>query len=193
METDRLAPAFTICLYHGKDKWKGPKSLKEMMDFGEDETLWEHFFKDYGVHMLCLNEVEDFSAFQSPLKELLAFLACREDKAKLKRILQENPAYSEMDEETAQVMKVFTGVNHMKAEKKVINEEVRYDMCKGLRDWAEEERENGMQKGIQKGIEALIETCCELGLSKEDVLSRIILKFDLEKNRAEEYLIKFWK
>ena len=36
-ESDRLAPAFTACLYLGTEPWTGPKNLKEMMNFGEDE------------------------------------------------------------------------------------------------------------------------------------------------------------
>lgn len=116
-------------------------------------------------------------------------MACREDKEKLKNLLLTDPAYTEIDEETAQVMNTFTGVKYMKAEKKIVNEEVRYDMCKGLRDWANEERE----KGIEKGIQALIETCSELGISSEAVLSSVMTKFQLEKSTAEEYLLKFWK
>lgn len=26
----------TVCLYHGKKAWDGPRSLKDMMDFGSD-------------------------------------------------------------------------------------------------------------------------------------------------------------
>lgn len=30
---DRIAPVYTICLYHGTETWDGPRSLKDMMDF----------------------------------------------------------------------------------------------------------------------------------------------------------------
>ena len=35
-KTDRFAPVYTVCLYHGKEAWDGPRSLKDMMDFGSD-------------------------------------------------------------------------------------------------------------------------------------------------------------
>lgn len=30
---DRLAPVYTLCLYHGEDPWDGPLTLKDMMRF----------------------------------------------------------------------------------------------------------------------------------------------------------------
>ena len=33
-KTDRLVPVYTICVYYGEDIWDGPRSLKDMMDFG---------------------------------------------------------------------------------------------------------------------------------------------------------------
>ena len=30
---ERLAPVYTICLYHGQEKWDGPRGLKDMVDF----------------------------------------------------------------------------------------------------------------------------------------------------------------
>lgn len=35
-KTDRLTPVYTLCVYHGEDEWDGPRSLKDMMDFGTD-------------------------------------------------------------------------------------------------------------------------------------------------------------
>ena len=41
---DRLAPVYTLCLYHGEESWDGPRSLKDMMDFGEDGGWNEPLF-----------------------------------------------------------------------------------------------------------------------------------------------------
>ena len=41
LKSDRLTPTYTLCLYHGKEIWDGPRSLKDMMDFGEDKEIWE--------------------------------------------------------------------------------------------------------------------------------------------------------
>lgn len=51
----------------------------------------------------------------------------------------------------------------------------------------------GVERGVAQGVKALVETCKELGLSKEDTLARTENKFDLKNEDAEEYLLKYWK
>ena len=52
--------------------------------------------------------------------------------------------------------------------------------------------EIGIKKGTEDGIRVLIETCKEFGLSYEDTISKIELKFELTKDVAEEYAKKYW-
>lgn len=55
-KTDRFAPVYTVCLYHGKEVWDGPRSLRDMMDFGLEAPaqtggvrgLPEHICRDCG-------------------------------------------------------------------------------------------------------------------------------------------------
>lgn len=149
IETDRLAPAFTLCLYHGEDKWRGPRSLKDMMDFGEDKELWEQVFSDYQMKLICLNEMDDFSQFHSSLKQLFQLLAFRKDKKKLKELLEEDASYQDMDEETADVVSTLMGVEKEMAKKD--NGEDGYNMCTAIREMLEESRLEGRQEGRQEG------------------------------------------
>lgn len=50
----------------------------------------------------------------------------------------------------------------------------------------------GKEMGMELGIKALIETCIELGGSKEDTLIRLEEKFSLTENDASEFLNKYW-
>lgn len=55
----------------------------------------------------------------------------------------------------------------------------------------------GISKGISKGIEegfqkGLIETCKELGVSRDITISKLITKFSLTETAAEELLSKYW-
>lgn len=34
---DRMTPVYTLCLYHGEERWDGPRSLADMMDFAEEK------------------------------------------------------------------------------------------------------------------------------------------------------------
>lgn len=49
---DRLAPVYTICLYHGEEPWDGPYALRDMVDFGEDRDGMGKFFADYPLRLL---------------------------------------------------------------------------------------------------------------------------------------------
>ena len=153
--TDRLAPAFTVCIYTGKEKWTGPRSLKDMMDFGEDGELWEQLFSDYQMKLICINELEDFSRFESPLKELFMAIACRQDKKKLKKLIAENKSYQNMDSEIAEVMGVMVGMKmpvvKQKEEGKGVN------MCEALRGMLEDSRVEGKEEGDALRLISLVQ------------------------------------
>lgn len=51
----------------------------------------------------------------------------------------------------------------------------------------------GINKGIHQGIIAIIETCRDLNVSKQDTQNRIIDKFNLSKEKADEYMNQYWK
>lgn len=63
----------------------------------------------------------------------------------------------------------------------------------GINKGVEIGREQGVEVGRKKGIQAVIETCMELKVSKENTLEKIAIKFDLTKDKAQEYMEKYWK
>ena len=54
LKSDRIIPVYTICLYHGQEPWDGPRSLQDMMDFGEDSDQWRELFADYRFRLVCM-------------------------------------------------------------------------------------------------------------------------------------------
>ncbi len=56
----------------------------------------------------------------------------------------------------------------------------------------QEGMEKGLQKGLQTGIQALVSTCMEFQVSRSDTRSRLMEKFELSEEAAEEYLAKYW-
>ena len=120
---ERFAPVYTLCLYHGTQPWDGPRSLKDMMDFGESRPgqpesggvrEWEECFADYPLHLVCVNEPLDCSGFRTSLRDLFTILPCRRDKKRLMELLASDPAYQSMDKETAQTLGVLMGINKFK-------------------------------------------------------------------------------
>lgn len=45
----------------------------------------------------------------------------------------------------------------------------------------------------EQGIRMLIETCQEVGVPREETLKKLHEKYDLDINRAKEYLQEYWK
>ena len=154
---ERFAPVYTLCLYHGAEDWDGPRSLKDMMDFGEDsqgrrdEEAWRDCFADYPMRLVCANELADCSGFRTSLRELFAILFCRRDKERLKELLEKNPAYRRMDEETARTIGVLMGIKNFGENEERFKTEEGYDMCQAIREMMEDSRQEGIAEGETRG------------------------------------------
>ncbi|MCI9336307.1 MAG: hypothetical protein HFH93_02015 [Lachnospiraceae bacterium] len=150
---ERFAPVYTLCLYHGTEPWDGPRSLKDMMDFGESRPgqpessgtrEWEECFADYPLHLVCVNESLDCSGFRTSLRDLFTILPCRRDKKRLMELLSGDPAYQSMDKETAQTLGVLMGINKFNGNEETYKTEGgNYNMCQAIRELMEDSRLEG--------------------------------------------------
>ena len=153
---DRLAPVYTLCLYHGEVKWDGPLCLADMMDFGTEPLERQLPFADYPMKLYSIHEEEDFEKFHTDLKEVFQALGCRDDRQKLENLIQENAAYRSLTLDTIEVMAVLLDFpeleEYMEFYLKIDeNGEERYDMCKALADLRAEERNIGQYIGQEIG------------------------------------------
>ena len=156
-------------MYHGEEPWDGPRTLKDMMNFGEKDTTIEELFADYPLHLYCINEETDFSVFQTELRELFMALANRRNKNNLRKILSEEENYRHLHADTVEALSVLLNAPKI---------------------W--EERNRYMQEGREEGIKAFIEVCKELGASKEVTSSKLMQKYGLTKEAAYEKVEKKW-
>lgn len=64
-----------------------------------------------------------------------------------------------------------------------------------MQEWEEKVylKAEGKAEGLKQGIKVLIQTCRELGVSRENTVIRVKEKFDLQEKDAEEYLAEYWK
>lgn len=167
---DRLAPVYTVCLYHGEDEWDGPVKLSEMMDFGEDEDGMSSKFADYPMRLYSLNEQENFDQFHTDLKEVFWAFSCRKDREKLRELVQENEAYLQMPEDAVEVMAKLLNWKELDENKaKYMNRDEegreRYNMCQALMELKEE----GLQEGIQEGTKRVIINMINKGFEEADI------------------------
>ena len=75
-------------------------------------------------------------------------LACRQDKTKLRQLMESNSAYHKLDIETAEVIGVMTGMEKEIAKRKKGDE---VNMCEALRGLLEDSRAEGVTAGIIEG------------------------------------------
>lgn len=193
--SDRLIPIYTLCLYHGEEPWDGPRSLKDMMDFGEDEDGMSRFFADYPLHLLCVNEENDFSMYHTELRQLFQAMQFRKDKKGLLHLLETNEEYQHMDLDTLEAMSVLLDVPQVWEDREKYvscDEKEEGNMCQAIREIQEDARNEGLAQGIEQGIRALIETFGEMGLSREDALNKVKTKFFLPEEAALGYVEKHW-
>ena len=182
-QTDRLMPIYTICLYHGAEKWDGPRSLQDMMCFGDSDDRFRQTFNDYPFHLYCLNEADDLEQFHTEVGVLFRVLQFRKDRKGLKQLLQNNVEYRQVDTETLEAMAVLLDMPSIWAERDrymIQNEDDReeYDMCLAVREWAEEERnigrKEGRKEGHRQGAEdkafSVVKNLLSRGFSEEEIM-----------------------
>ncbi|MBQ7954126.1 MAG: Rpn family recombination-promoting nuclease/putative transposase [Lachnospiraceae bacterium] len=181
-KTDRLTPVYTLCLYHGAAEWDGPRSLKDMMEFGDDADGMSKYFADYPMNLFCLNEKEEFSEFKTELKSVFDIMKLRNDKKKLKSEVTTKNQYQNMDLDTLEVVSVMLDAPWMWEErKKYMYKEEKVNMCQALQEWAEEERSIGIAAGKAEGkAESVLELLSDFGEVPEDLRQTILGQKDLE-------------
>ena len=183
---DRLAPAFTVCLYLGEEPWAGPRCLKDMMKF-DDEARWEKLFSDYRINLICVNEIEDFSKYHTSLKLLLMLLANRKSKKKMKKMMEENQDLKKVDKETARAAGMLLGINAA-IEKSLEQEGNEIDMCTAMKEWLMEERSEGKAEG--KAEERSLFSKLTLKLNEDGRLNDLV-KAALDSEYQQELLREY--
>ena len=99
-----------------------------------------------------------------------------------------HPGYQHVDQETAEAISVLMGVEILMENKDKYENDGGYNMCQAMRELLEDSR----QEGISQSVHALVETCRELGLSKDAVCEKLEQKLQLSQSVAEEYVEKYY-
>ena len=192
-------PSITIILNFSDKRWSKPKHLKELFLIPEE---LEEIVQDYEVKVYDIAYLEDevINRFTSTFKHVAHFF-------KNKR---KNKDYQPLDEKIDErhlaayldLLSVFTeDERYRMIEEKLLEKQKEgkvITMCTVVDRFMEEGRIAGMEEGRIVGreegrIEGMVETCQELGLSKEATIERIWNKFSLSEEEATEYVEKSWK
>ena len=69
---------------------------------------------------------------------------------------------------------------------------IKEGRIEGRKEGRKEGRIEGMEEGLEQGAKALIEMCQEDSYSREETSSRLVHRLSVSRERAEEYLKKYW-
>lgn len=154
----------------GEEKWDGPRSLGDMMNFAGIEDKFRELFNDYPLRLYCLNEAENLELFHTEVAQLFRALQYRSDRAGLRRLLESDPGYHHLDRDTLEAMAVLLKLPSVWEKRKNImhknQEREEFDMCQAVREWAEEERKIGREEGLVTIVRNLIRR----GVTDEDIV-----------------------
>ena len=176
-KADKLHPVHTVCFYHGTDKWDGPRSLKDMMDFENAPPGWEKLFHNYEMSLFCAAEVEDLYGFQTGLRQLLEVIPRRKDKDKLTE-LWKREEYRHLDRDTAETIAILTDNIAVLERLDEYEREGEYDMCQAMDEWKEDLLAEGIEQGVMVSIRNLMKT---LKFTAEQAMDALLVP---EEDRA---------
>ena len=150
---DRLIPASTIVLYLGEEEWNGPRDLLDIIDLEHIPKEIRQIINGYPLHILEVRKFKDIDCFQTDLREVFGVIQNSSSVEELLTYTSKNQARLEyLEEDAYDVIAAVTG-NVMLMEKK---EDYRkgsdaVNLCKGMVEWAERERQAGLSAGRLEG------------------------------------------
>ena len=154
-KTDRLYPCITLVLYYGEN-WDGARSLHELLDFTDIPTKLRTYINDYPIHVFEIRKLEDMTVFKTDLKQIFEFIKYSSDKRKLRHLVQNDPAYQELDEDAYDMAVQYTGATELIAVKKDYENGGKVNMCKALTEMLADERQEGIEQGKEKALFSLM-------------------------------------
>lgn len=187
---EKFAPIITLVVYFGTERpWDGAKCLYDLLDI--DDELKE-YVTNYRLNLYDCQAHDTFDEYQTGLRQVFETVRYSNDKEKLRDIMEQNrEAYSKIDSETKDILKVVANIEIPDRFKTVEKGEERYDMCKAFEDMRQEGYEDGMGKGIEKGIRILIQAYQELGMSRDVIIQKCAEKFDIALESAGKYVEEY--
>lgn len=200
-KTDKLLPVLTLVIYWGADAWDGPLSLKEMYSLTDEEFM--KYLPDYKVNLIAPNQMseEEIGEFHTALKEIMLFIKYSNDKQKLEEITNKDEKFKHLECDAVDVLNIVTNSNMKYDSKKeavdvcVAMKEIREEGVEiGRIEGREEGVEIGRMEGVEIGrIEGAVKMCREFGASFDDTVAKIMKKFNISAEKAEEMVKQYWE
>ena len=75
-DDERLQPVITFVLYYGKEEWKRPLSILDMLDLDEEKRELEPFLLNHKIHLISLSRLDEkeVEKYKSDFWHVIKFL-----------------------------------------------------------------------------------------------------------------------
>ena len=154
-KSSRLFPTVTFVLYYGEKDWDGAKDIHGILDFTDIPDELKNKISNYRIQVIEVRKLQDTSVFKTDVKQVFDFIRFSDDKKKLAELLEEDEAYRYIDEDAYDMVVAYTGEEKMFKWKEKHKKGGKVNMCKGLREWIEDERAEGREEGREEGSERM--------------------------------------
>lgn len=184
-DDQRLMPVATFVLYFGKDKWKRPLSLMDILDIPEEgKEFWESLIVDYRLNIIHMADQpkEIREKYRSDYRIIADYLAYHKNKAELETYLRKDSQRIIHVEQLLDMLYALSGDERFEVIKSRYlesNDKEECDTMCLLLDMCEEE-------GIQKGV-SLAKQILQLN-AKGKTAEEIADQLDVEMTMVEDIL-----
>lgn len=140
---DKLKPVITFVLYSGKEPWNGATTLHEMLDFTDIPECLEDMVSDYKVNVIEIRNLENTEVFQTDVRQVFDFIRCAEDKNSLRKLVENDDYYRNMDEDAFEVATMYANATELVHAKDYRRKDGKVDMCTAIKEMMEDSRQEG--------------------------------------------------
>jgi hypothetical protein len=156
---DRIEPILDLTLYWGKEKWKSPLGLRELMtDMRMLPRKMTRLVGDYRVNLIPMRAIpeSELQKMDSDLKYVLGFMKHTSSRKRYEKYIRENRNFfTRIPRSAVDVIDACTNIKDIRESLKyTLNEEngeEEGDMCKALDDIKKHAEKKGERKGERRG------------------------------------------
>ena len=187
MKKGKLHPCITFVLYYGKE-WDGSKDLHDLLDFTDIPGELQSMVNNYKINLLDIKKLERTDMFHTDIKQVFDFIRYAENKEKLKELVENDPAYVNLQEDAYDVIAAFTKSKELVKIKETNGwKGEKHNMCQALREWADDERREGK---IEGRLEEKLENLCAIMVNLKLTAEKAMDVLNVPQEERAQYLEK---
>lgn len=152
---DKLQPICTLVIYYGKEPWKGPTKLSDMMDFSKLPETVRNMVADHPIHIIDARRFEDSEKLETDARLFFGMIQRDENADEWEKYVEENKeAFQNISSDTYDAIATFTKTGRfLENKEKYLDVEGDVDMCKAMDDLIKRGEERGEKRGEKRGEE----------------------------------------